>query len=222
LLKATSCIVVLDNSFHTPQLFKNPYAPEWMKVLSPVISYDDLLYIAFNSVFVSYTDRLKNYLRNTCFSHRLRPGSTSRVGVHMRIGHDPSITWEDPSRHGLSEVSCFVKQTVKLCKGNHAEGHSAPCEIYIASDSPRALELFQESISKRYPEAKVLVGTGNISHVDKVPVGYHTSDVATFDRVFGDWACLSQSDIVVFSNSYFGKSAAAAAAIPLRPGYEGC
>lgn len=76
-----------------------------------------------------------------------RPRTRWYVGVQIRCGSEGRLSWEDPARHSLIDVPCFVRETLRAC------GFREQCPIFLTSDSASVSTLFKAKLDRQTRDA---------------------------------------------------------------------
>lgn len=132
------------------------------------------------------------------------------VGVQIRCGSHGSLTWNDPTRHSLADMPCFVAEALAAC------GRRNPCPIFLTADSRTAADAFRVELVKQQGSrsTRVVEAEGPILHTDRT----NASTAATLGmpdpwlRSIVDWWLLKHASTLVISRSGFGETAAWASA----------
>ena len=127
------------------------------------------------------------------------------VGVQIRCGSHGMLAWNDPKRHSLADIPCFVKGTMQACAGR------TTCPIFLTADSVTASKAFRDAvITSGVVNAKIVEAEGPILHTDRTNVSAANAMGAPdpWLRSVVDWWMLKQASALVISRSGFGETAA--------------
>ena len=127
------------------------------------------------------------------------------LGVQIRCGSHGMLTWNDPKRHSLADIPCFVKGTMQACVGRKT------CPIFLTADSETASKAFQEAVIKSgITNAKIVEAEGPILHTDRTNASAAAAMSARdpWLRSVVDWWMLKEASALVISRSGFGETAA--------------
>lgn len=126
------------------------------------------------------------------------------VGVQLRLGGDRVVGWEDPPRHSMQDVFCFVDETLRLCQKLHVS------KVFITSDSKAGADLFKRTLQSGWKgrgPLKVVETPGIITHTDR-SVGMVEQGADAWTKSILDWLALRHAAALVVSESGFGQTAA--------------
>jgi hypothetical protein len=135
------------------------------------------------------------------------------VGVQIRCGSEGALSWDDPARHRLDDIPCFVQETLRAC------GRRERCPIFLTADSITASEVFKAELDSRrreaaaagvfFPQIIVAEADGPILHTDRSKVSSLGNDGPDpWLRSIVDWWLLKRASTLVISRSGFGETAA--------------
>lgn len=118
------------------------------------------------------------------------------ISIHVRIGNDADISWNDPERHSIEDIDTFLDCAHKI--GN-TSFHQQHLLLFVASDSQKAKDLMKSK------DKDVRIANTTIYHIDRSP---HTDaelvQTGTMDA-FVEFMMLADAKCIVRSRSGFSK-----------------
>jgi len=151
----------------------------------------------------AYRDLMISFLDSERFpkKRRMRYENFAYVGVQLRLGGKHVAGWNDPPRHSMEDISCFVAETIRLCRRNGV------ANVFLTSDSKTGADIFKKMIVKNWKGQspfKLVEARGSIVHTDR---SVNEGDGA-WNKSILDWWTLKHAVALVVSRSGFGETAA--------------
>lgn len=211
-------IEIHTNSFHWKEVVQHPAFRERAASLGlSNLSQAELFKLAIDELLQNPTSVVRESFDSV--KQRLAGGSHEEeskssvpyIGVQIRLGGRNSGAvsgWDDPARHSLEDVDCFVAEVVRLCHQMHIKS------IFVTADSEEAVRKFEDAVSEESarecascPPPIVVQVPGSIGHTDRSTVASeHARDV--WLKSILDWWALKHAAALVISRSGFGETAA--------------